>query len=103
MVGVGGCLPGGQGPSDEPLQVPWPGRNGWPSHFGGRETVVRYTKQGQVGTKGANSEKGAASGRASAKVRGLRTLTTQKSTVQGARSGARAGQGLAKPLVGAAS
>ena len=48
------------------------------------------------------SGKGAASGRASAKVRGLRTLTTQKAP-SGARSGARAGQGLAKPLAGAAS
>eukprot|EP01046_Picozoa_sp_COSAG06_P007565 COSAG06_NODE_371_length_16707_cov_57.805576_9_plen_217_part_00 len=48
------------------------------------------------------SGKGAASGRASAKVRGLRTSTTQKAP-SGARSGARAGQGLAKPLAGAAS
>ena len=48
------------------------------------------------------SGKGAASGRAAAKVRGLRTLTTQKAP-SGARSGARAGQGLAKPLAAAAS
>jgi hypothetical protein len=26
-------------------------------HFGGRETVARCTKKGQVGTKGANFEK----------------------------------------------
>jgi hypothetical protein len=40
---------------------------------------------------------------ASVRPRGLRTLTTQKSTVQGARSGARARQGLAKPLAAEAS